>query len=84
MGNTFIPLLKRDTIGLVNDRASTDHFLTYQLQFSSIPIRIQGWRKGMTYRFMRYTSQSFLLLGSLVQYKSGDSENDDRDHNSNN
>ena len=82
MGSTFIPLLKRDTIGLVNGRASIDHFLPHQLESSFILINED--QQGMTYRFMRYPSQSFLLLSSFVQYKSDDKDDDQSDNDPDN
>jgi len=83
MGDSFIPLLKRyPSSGLVNGRASSDHLLYISPQ-PSIHVDLNFECKGMTYRFMS-NSQSFLLLCSLIQDESDNSENDNRDDDSNN
>jgi hypothetical protein len=79
MGNTVIPLLDwYPTSTLIDGRTSANHFL------GSGSIHTQGSRQEITYRFMRYTSQSFLLLLSLIQQKSDNSQDNDSDYDSDN
>jgi hypothetical protein len=81
MRDSIVPLLDGFPISLLDCRTSTDHFL----RSASILIHHNRYSRVflMTYRFMRYPSQSFLLLLSLVQYESDNSHDDNCDYDPN-